>query len=103
MRAVSLTIAVAAFAAWQGGTPRPPVPTRLAVACLYKREQETNKNKICFYDCAGGETAITIGAGRACPLSIKRAPFGLPTYRHFSGEWKRPDSQICVPGKGSRA
>lgn len=40
--------------------------------CFFKGEKTDGLNKICFYDCASGEAAITIGAASLCPLSIER-------------------------------
>jgi len=38
--------------------------------CFYKYEQVSGMNKICYYDCLGSLTAITIGAVDLCPLTI---------------------------------
>ena len=52
-----------------------PVSTRpyqeLAVNCPKTGEQTSGMNKICFYNCVGSMTAITVGATQLCPLSIQ--------------------------------
>ena len=40
--------------------------------CTFKRESSSGLNKICYYDCAGSEAAITIGSHEVCPPSITR-------------------------------
>lgn len=49
-----------------------PIPqdTKVAVMCFSKGEQQSGMNKICYYDCLGSLTAITIGATQLCPLTI---------------------------------
>lgn len=49
-----------------------PIPqeTKVAVICFSKGEQQSGMNKICYYDCLGSMTAITIGATQLCPLTI---------------------------------
>jgi hypothetical protein len=57
-------------------TEPPPVanqstpPMRVAVLCFFKGEQTSGMNKICYYDCLGSLTAITINSVSLCPLSI---------------------------------
>jgi len=43
-----------------------------AVTCFYKSEYTSGMNKICIYDCAGSQAAITVGAAQLCPLNIRR-------------------------------
>jgi hypothetical protein len=45
---------------------------RLALLCFLKGEQQAGLNKICFYDCAGSGTAITIKSYQLCPINIDR-------------------------------
>ncbi|MBO9099650.1 MULTISPECIES: hypothetical protein [unclassified Rhizobium] len=41
-----------------------------AAICFKTGEQTSGMKKICYYDCLGSTTAITIGAVELCPLSI---------------------------------
>lgn len=47
-------------------------PLRVAVICFFQYEQVSGMNKICFYDCLGSTTAITISSVSLCPLNINR-------------------------------
>ncbi|MGB9153021.1 MAG: hypothetical protein WCD70_08030 [Alphaproteobacteria bacterium] len=47
-----------------------PPSTELALLCFAKGEQISGLNKICFYDCAGSGTAITVKSYELCPLTI---------------------------------
>jgi hypothetical protein len=38
--------------------------------CFKTGEQTSGMNKICYYNCVTGGSAITIGATQLCPLSI---------------------------------
>ena len=40
--------------------------------CFLTGESTSGMNKICYYDCAGGEVAITIRSHQYCPYSINR-------------------------------
>jgi hypothetical protein len=42
------------------------------VICLFKGEQLSGTNKICYYDCLGSIYAITIDGLQLCPLNIRR-------------------------------
>ena len=42
------------------------------VICLFKSEQISGTNKICYYDCLGSIFAITIDGLKLCPLNIRR-------------------------------
>ncbi|TPW32421.1 hypothetical protein FJU08_05335 [Martelella alba] len=42
----------------------------LAVTCLRKDEEVSGRNKICYYDCLGSRTAVTIKSTQPCPLTI---------------------------------
>jgi hypothetical protein len=42
------------------------------VICLFKGEQISGTNKICYYDCLGSIFAITIDGLQLCPLNIRR-------------------------------
>lgn len=52
-----------------------PISTRpyqeLAATCPKTGEQISGMNKICFYNCVGSMTAITVSAVQVCPLSIQ--------------------------------
>jgi len=43
-----------------------------AATCFFDRDETSGLNKICFYKCASGPAAITIGAAKLCPLTIQR-------------------------------
>jgi len=49
-----------------------PEEVEAGVVCFKTGERISGMNKICFYDCMGSGTAITIGAVELCPLTIKR-------------------------------
>jgi hypothetical protein len=51
--------------------PRQSFP-QVAVMCFKTGEQISGMNKICYYDCLGSGTAITIRSTQLCPLSINR-------------------------------
>jgi hypothetical protein len=40
--------------------------------CFKTGEQISGVNKICFYNCAGSDAAITVSVSQLCPLSINR-------------------------------
>lgn len=42
------------------------------VICLFKGEQISGTNKICYYDCLGSIYAITIDGLKLCPLNIRK-------------------------------
>jgi hypothetical protein len=39
----------------------------LADSCFFQSEQRSGNNKICYYRCLSGTTAITVGALEFCP------------------------------------
>jgi hypothetical protein len=42
-----------------------------AGSCLWKRQEESGSNKVCWCACSNGNTAVTICATRPCPLKIE--------------------------------
>jgi hypothetical protein len=42
------------------------------VICLFKGEQISGRNKICYSDCLGSIFALTIDGLQLCPLNIRR-------------------------------
>jgi hypothetical protein len=42
------------------------------ITCFKKGEKVDGQLKICYYDCAGSEAAITVKSHQLCPLSIRR-------------------------------
>jgi hypothetical protein len=42
------------------------------VISLFKSEQISGTNKICYYDCLGSFFAITTDGLKLCPLNIRR-------------------------------
>ena len=47
-------------------------PATADVICLFKGEQISGTNKVCYYDCLGSIFAITIPGLQLCPLNIRR-------------------------------
>jgi hypothetical protein len=47
-------------------------PVRIAMTCFKDGEQVSGMNKICYYNCAGSQAAITVSSVSLCPLSIDR-------------------------------
>jgi len=45
---------------------------QVALLCTKSGEQTSGMNKICYYNCAGSQAAITVGAAQLCPISIDR-------------------------------
>jgi len=43
-----------------------------AMICFNTGEQISGLNKICYYNCAGSQAAITIPSTQLCPLNIER-------------------------------
>lgn len=50
----------------------PSEGVKVAAMCFFKYEQVSGMNKICYYDCLGSLTAITISSTSLCPLNINR-------------------------------
>lgn len=80
-------LAAAAAVGLLGAAPQPSPPKSMVLAqyhphasrgapitCFKTGEEQIpgQMTKICYYDCLGSRTAITIGATQLCPLSIKR-------------------------------
>lgn len=75
MRLLALVASVAllGLAAPRAQTPAPAEkPVRLALMCFKTGEQVSGMNKICFYNCAGSDAAISVSSAQLCPLSINR-------------------------------
>ena len=43
----------------------------LLVLCFFSHDELSGLNRICWYTCVGGDAAVTIPAGRLCPLTIR--------------------------------
>jgi hypothetical protein len=56
----------------QGASPSLRATEAVATTCFYQREQVSGMNKICYYDCLGSLTAITVRSIDLCPLTIRR-------------------------------
>lgn len=67
-----LTVAALVTALNPHPAPAKPAGIQVAVVCFKSGEQQSGMNKICYYDCMGSATAITIGAASLCPLTIDR-------------------------------
>jgi hypothetical protein len=75
MRSIALiaSAALLSLAAPRAQTPAPTEkPIKVALMCFKTGEQVSGMNKICFYNCAGSDAAITVSAAQLCPLSINR-------------------------------
>jgi hypothetical protein len=75
MKIALIPVLVLAHAATSAGAAPAPslkseTPMQTAVVCFKKGERTSGMNKICYYDCMGSDTAITIGAVELCPLTI---------------------------------
>ena len=68
-RRVALLLALVALALSLTGSAAAQLR---GVVCFFKGEQISGFNKICYYDCLGSLTAITIGSVELCPLTIQR-------------------------------
>lgn len=66
----ALGLALSFFA--QHGQAQTPEASRVGILCLKSGEQISGQNKICYYNCAGSEAAITIKSYELCPMSINR-------------------------------
>ncbi len=42
------------------------------IICTKTSERRSGLNKICYYNCAGSEAAITVKSHELCPLTIER-------------------------------
>ena len=70
-----MTIVMAALLASLAGStpqPQPAQSMRTAMMCFLEGERMSGLNKICFYNCAGSEAAITVAAYSLCPLNISQ-------------------------------
>ena len=65
---IKYVVAVLAFAAAVLRVEGAPAD----VICLFKGEQISGRNKICYYDCLGSIFALTIDGLQLCPLNIRR-------------------------------
>jgi len=45
---------------------------KVASICFFEHEEVSGMNKICYYKCLSGRTAITISSIKLCPLNIDR-------------------------------
>lgn len=66
------TLKLAALEAITPEATEPDTRTRVALMCFKTGERISGLNKICYYNCAGSEAAITIKSHQLCPLSINR-------------------------------
>jgi len=73
MKALMLAAVVALAIPATGQTPMPastPKPMQLAAFCSFSHETVSGMNKLCFYKCISGMTAITIASYKICPISL---------------------------------
>ena len=81
-----IVLALAAFtASASAAAAQPPdlaKPIRVALFCTKSSQQTSGLTKICYYDCAGTEGAITVKTYDTCPRRTPRwrlnrtGPFG---------------------------
>lgn len=48
-----------------------PTPVYAGGACFLKGESVDGLNKVCYYNCSSGTTAITVRASQLCPITIR--------------------------------
>lgn len=66
-----MVLAIAALAVSASTlTAEQPKPFKVAMFCIKSGEQISGMNKICYYNCAGSEAAITVKSYELCPLNI---------------------------------
>lgn len=86
-----ITLALAAFtvsaSAIAAGSPDFPRPVKVAMFCTKSGQQISGLTKICYYDCAGSEGAMTARTYEPCPRRTLRwrlnrtgsfGPSGIP-------------------------
>lgn len=49
-----------------------PDNVEIAMACFKAGEETSGLNRICFYNCMGSKTAITIKITEICPITIEQ-------------------------------
>lgn len=72
MDAISAVVVLAALTASPADVSTPKAYQQLAVTCFRTGEETSGMNKICYYNCLGSKTAITIKSSRRCPMTIRR-------------------------------
>jgi hypothetical protein len=63
---LALAVVAASASAVTGDTSEALKPTRVAIFCSRAGEQLGGRTKICYYECAKSEGAMTIPAYEAC-------------------------------------
>ena len=64
---LALAVVAASASAVTGDAPESLQPTRVAIFCSRTGEQLGGRTKICYYECARSEGAMTRAAYEACP------------------------------------
>ncbi|URK88006.1 hypothetical protein LP421_10525 [Rhizobium sp. RCAM05350] len=70
MNIILLAAVVSSSLAHPGTLNSPPNGVEVAMMCMKTGEQSSGMNKICYYNCAGSNAAITVSATELCPLTI---------------------------------
>lgn len=64
---LALAVVAASASTVTGDAPESLQPTRVAIFCSRTGEQLGGRTKICYYECARSEGAMTTAAYEACP------------------------------------
>ena len=64
---LALTVFTVSASAIAAETPDPSRPVTVSMVCTKSSQQISGLTKICYYDCAGSEGAITVQTYEACP------------------------------------
>lgn len=82
MLVLALTVFTVSASAIASESPDPAKPFKVAIVCTKSSQRASGLTKICYYDCAGSEGAITVKTYDACPRRTFRwrlnrtGPFG---------------------------
>jgi hypothetical protein len=64
---LALTIVAVSASAIAETTPQTERPSRVAIICTKSGDQVSGLTKTCYYNCVGGERAMTTRAYESCP------------------------------------
>jgi hypothetical protein len=65
--ALAVFVTSASASAIAEEAPRTVKPSRMAIICKKSSEKISGLTKICYYNCAGSEGALTVTTYEACP------------------------------------
>ena len=64
---LALTVFTVSASAIAAEAPDPSKPVRVSMVCTKASQKISGLTKICYYDCAGSEGAITVQTYETCP------------------------------------